>query len=33
VLSRDILTTPTEELRHITVDLTLVDGKVVHEVA
>jgi predicted amidohydrolase YtcJ len=33
VLSRDILSTPTEEIREITVDLTLADGKVVHEVA
>ena len=31
VLSRDILTAPVEEIRHITVDMTVVDGKVVHE--
>jgi predicted amidohydrolase YtcJ len=33
VLSRDILSTPNEEIREITVDLTLADGKVVHEVS
>ncbi len=32
VLSRDILATPTEEIRHLTVDVTVVDGTVVHEV-
>jgi hypothetical protein len=32
VLSGDILATPTEEIRHLTVDLTVVDGKVVHGV-
>ena len=32
VLSRDILTTPPEEIREITADLTLVDGRIVHEV-
>lgn len=31
VLSRDILATPNEELRHITADMTIVDGRVVHE--
>jgi predicted amidohydrolase YtcJ len=31
VLSRDILSTPAEEIRDITVDMTVVDGKVVHE--
>jgi len=31
VLSRDILTAPAEEIRHIAVDMTVVDGKVVHE--
>jgi predicted amidohydrolase YtcJ len=33
LLSRDILAVPTEEIRNITVDMTVVDGKVVHEVA
>lgn len=33
LLSRDILAVPTEEIRHITVDMTVVDGKVVHEAA
>jgi len=33
VLSRDILGVPTEEIRHTTVDLTVVNGKVVHAVA
>jgi hypothetical protein len=32
VLSEDILATPAEELRRITVDLTVVDGRIVHEV-
>ena len=32
ILSRDILTAPPEEIRHITADMTVVDGKVVHEV-
>ena len=31
VLSGDILTAPVEEIRHITADMTVVDGKVVHE--
>jgi predicted amidohydrolase YtcJ len=31
VLSRNLLTTPNEELREVTVDLTLVDGQVVYE--
>ncbi len=31
VLSRDILTAPAEEIRHIDVDMTVVDGNVVHE--
>ena len=31
VLSRDILAAPVEEIRHITADMTVVDGKVVHE--
>jgi predicted amidohydrolase YtcJ len=33
VLSRDILAMPTEEIREIKVDMTVVDGKVVHEAA
>ena len=33
VLSRDILAVPTEEIREIKVDMTVVDGKVVHEAA
>jgi predicted amidohydrolase YtcJ len=32
VLSKDILAVPSEEIRHITADMTIVDGKVVHEV-
>lgn len=32
VLSGNILATPSEAIRHLTVDLTVVDGKVVHEV-
>jgi predicted amidohydrolase YtcJ len=32
VLSRDILSVPTEELRELSVDLTVVDGRVVHDV-
>jgi predicted amidohydrolase YtcJ len=32
VLSKDILDTPPEEIRHLTVDMTVVDGRVVHEV-
>jgi predicted amidohydrolase YtcJ len=32
VLSGDILRVPTEELRELTVDLTVVDGRVVHDV-
>jgi predicted amidohydrolase YtcJ len=31
VLSRDILEVPTEELRTLGVDMTVVDGRVVHE--
>ena len=31
VLSRDLLAAPVEEIRHITADMTVVDGKVVHE--
>ena len=31
MLSRDILTAPAEEIRHITVDMTVVDGKIVYE--
>ena len=33
LLSRDILAVPTEEIRNITVDMTVVDGNVAHEVA
>lgn len=33
VLSKDILAVPTEEIRNITVDMTVVDGKVVHQLA
>jgi predicted amidohydrolase YtcJ len=31
VLSKDILAVPTEEIRHVTADMTVVDGRVVHE--
>ncbi len=33
LLSKDIMTVPTEEIRTLTADMTVVDGKVVHEVA
>jgi hypothetical protein len=33
VLSKDILAVPREEIRSITVDMTVVDGQVVHEIA
>ena len=31
LLSRDILTVPSDEIRQLTVDMTVADGTVVHE--
>ncbi len=33
LLSKDIMTVPTEEIRTLTANMTVVDGKVVHEIA
>jgi len=33
VLSKNILAVPTEEIRGLSVDMTVVDGKVVHEIS